>query len=91
MKARSTWTLEEVLSVLESGGGFTADNCGKCRIKANIRAGGPGWWCPCGHWNLQDWSGNSVIPYDSPDFGPTRELFDAAHSIRTVVKPVMEA
>jgi hypothetical protein len=56
--------------------GFTADTCGKCKKTANLLAGGAGWFCPCGHFNVLPWS-NMQIPHDLPDYGPPRECMRA--------------
>lgn len=62
--------------------GFTAENCGSCKATANVLAGGPGWCCPCGHYNVQSWS-NSQIPHTQPKYGPPQQvILDGIKSVK---------
>ncbi len=51
--------------------GFTATRCHHCKKTANVLGGGPGYICPCGHFNGMSIHGFN-IPYVSPDYGPSR-------------------
>lgn len=51
--------------------GFTAGTCSECYATVNVLAGGPGWFCECGHYNCQGWH-DHFIPYQTPDYGPTQ-------------------
>lgn len=50
--------------------GWGAESCGSCRKTANVLAGGPGWFCPCGQYNVQSWS-HRQFPHEAPDYGPS--------------------
>jgi hypothetical protein len=61
--------------------GFTAESCGSCKATANVLAGGPGWFCPCGHFNVQSWSGFQ-IPHRAPTYGPGQaKILEAYHDV----------
>jgi hypothetical protein len=58
--------------------GFEGDTCsghiashksGRCHLRANVPAGGPGWHCICGHYNIQSWNFHQK-PHEHPDLGP---------------------
>ena len=68
--AQQTWTYSN---------GFSGESCGSCKATANVLAGGPGWFCGCGHYNVQSWS-HHQIPHDSPDYGPTQAVIAEGHS-----------
>lgn len=59
--------------------GFVGETCGNCRKTANVLAGGPGWICPCGHYNAQLLCGGPM-PHEIPDYGPTAETIRKGHS-----------
>jgi hypothetical protein len=61
---------KRIRAIRDAGQGFTATTCGNCEATANVPTGLPGWWCPCGHWNVCDWSGNHQKPHKSPTYGP---------------------
>lgn len=50
---------------------FTAAHCRQCKADVNIVTGNRGWFCPCGAYNTQVWSGNAIFPFDEPKYGPT--------------------
>jgi len=56
--------------------GFTAAKCSKCKSTANVKIF-HGWICMCGHYNalLLDYH---QIPYDNPDYGPTKKRIQEA-------------
>ncbi len=49
--------------------GFNGESCGQCKATANVMGGGAGWFCPCGHYNTQCWSGG-MFPHPIADYGP---------------------
>lgn len=50
---------------------WTAWACGECHATLNVLSG-PGFFCPrCKHFNILPWS-NHIIPFDRPDYGPSR-------------------
>ena len=51
--------------------GFTAETCSDCGARVNVLAHAPGWFCPCGHFNLQSWS-YSQVPWALPKYGPSK-------------------
>jgi hypothetical protein len=68
--------------------GFEGDTCsgralyrksGKCGLTANVLAGGPGWFCVCGHYNMQSWSSHQMTHTD-PDMGPDRVTLRQAYA-----------
>lgn len=59
--------------------GFSGETCGGCRAEANVIAGGPGWFCCCGHYNLQSLHCQQM-PYTQPKYGPTRDFLTRAIS-----------
>ena len=64
--------------------GFSGKACGKCNITINILRGGAGWFCPqCEGFNVQCFSGGPM-PWDYPDFGPTRRTIYAGHELATL-------
>lgn len=71
-RAPSTYTPAEITEMCDTWhgfNGFSGETCGKCHRTANVFAFGPGWFCGCGHYNIQSWS-HAKIPHDQPDFGP---------------------
>lgn len=57
--------------------GFSGESCGDaCKATANVLAGA-GWFCPCGHYNVQSWN-HHQIPHEEPTYGPTRGTICAA-------------
>ncbi len=58
--------------------GFTAATCGNCHKTANVLAGSPGWFCPCGAFNVLPLHGVQ-IPHQSPDYGPSRDTISEGH------------
>lgn len=56
--------------------GFTAAQCGLCHKTANVLAGGTGYHCRCGFYNIQAW-GHQVTPHDYPDYGPEGSVIAA--------------
>jgi hypothetical protein len=63
--------------------GFGGERCGGCYAEANVLADGPGWFCPCGHWNMQ--CRNHQRPHEEPTFGPMACTIKRAHRIVTSV------
>ena len=80
-----TWTIEAMQMLMIRWNNksywrhpFTADTCGTCKAEVNIATGNAGWFCECGAYNVQDWSGNVVHPFDEPKYGPaTAQLREA--------------
>ena len=68
-----SYTAPEIREMLRwaNFNGFTADSCGKCRKTVNVLAGGPGFFCACGHYNIQSWH-CFQIPHERPDYGPAQ-------------------
>lgn len=61
--------------------GFTGDTCGMCKSRCNVLDGSPGWMCPnCGCFNALHYPAHGLIPFDTPDYGPTRALITEAYS-----------
>ena len=56
--------------------GFVGDECGACKATVNVPHG-PGWFCPCGHYNILPYS-NRRMTFEAPTHGPTREAIQAA-------------
>lgn len=52
--------------------GFTAGSCGKCKKTANFPAGGVGFVCTCGHFNI-GLIFDMFIPHEIPDLGPSAQ------------------
>ena len=50
--------------------GFSAETCGHCKATANVLSDNAGWFCVCGHYNLQNWS-HHQRPHKQPDYGPS--------------------
>lgn len=84
MSKTGEWTHEQLVNFHEvpnyepwdngSGGFrfvFTGDTCGNCKHEANVPHG-PGWFCPCGHYNLLSF-GNLQKTFEHPQYGPTRD------------------
>ena len=65
------YTVDEIRDKF-AGRGFTAETCGSCKATANVLAGNPGWFCPCGHFNTQSWN-HHQIPHDEPTYGPPHD------------------
>lgn len=57
--------------------GFSGEQCSQCKKTANVPAGGPGWFCDEGHYNVQSWSFHQ-IPHEAPALGPTRQQIQDA-------------
>jgi len=74
-------TEEEIIEACGRPGfnGYTAEACGKCRKKANVLNGGHGWFCTCGHFNMQSFHGAN-IPHKDPDLGPSHDFLLAAYA-----------
>jgi len=63
--------------------GFTGDSCGACKKTVNILDGIPGWMCPnCGSYNAMPFHGSGRIPFESPDYGPSREHIQEAYRLK---------
>lgn len=60
--------------------GWTGERCGRCGSTANVLAGGPGWICPCGHYNVQCWHG-AFLPHDDPTYGPPSFFITHGHDL----------
>lgn len=69
VEARTTWAMFN---------GFSGESCGRCLAEANVLAGGPGWFCGCGHYNVQSWSCHQ-IPHEHPDHGPSQATIGKAY------------
>lgn len=67
------WTHERLAGF---SGSFTAATCGGCQKTANVVTSS-GWFCACGHFNVELWSGDFIMPHERPDIGPTRAAIDA--------------
>ena len=68
------WTEEKITEAADTWfmfNGFSAETCSDCKRKVNVPAGGPGWFCCCGGYNCQSFSGYQM-PYEKPDLGPTQ-------------------
>ncbi len=77
------YSAEQIASMCSNGGmhsGFTAESCGHCKAKANVFAHNAGWFCACGDYNCQSWSG-SCIPHEHPDHGPSLAVIRAGHAM----------
>ena len=61
--------------------GFTSGSCGKCKKTANFPAGGRGFICTCGHFNIGMISG-VFIPHEMPDLGPSRQTIKDAYKYK---------
>ncbi len=73
----------QIASMCSNGGiynGFTAESCGHCKAKANVFAHNAGWFCTCGHYNVQSWN-HSCIPHEQPDLGPSQATLREGHEI----------
>ncbi len=68
-EARDTWNCFP---------GFTADSCHNCLADVNVLAGGGGWFCNCGDFNMQCTS-DHTIPHQHPDYGPSLATIRASH------------
>jgi hypothetical protein len=53
--------------------GFTAERC-TCGKTANVLGRGPGWFCVCGEFNIQD-TQMMDMPHDHPHLGPDKHVF----------------
>lgn len=77
------WTPEKIAEAICTWNcwpGFSGETCGLCKIKANVLAGGPGWICICGHYNVQAWHGHSM-PHNCPSLGPAQHILNAAGNL----------
>ena len=58
--------------------GFSGETCGACHRTANVLAFGPGWFCECGHYNMQALH-SANMPHEKPDFGPALSVIQEGH------------
>ena len=80
-----TYTSEEITEMCETWvnyNGFTGETCGKCHRTANVFAYSPGWFCDCGHYNIQSWS-YAQMPHENPDMGTPRDVIVLGHKTST--------
>ena len=70
-EARLTWAIYD---------GWSGEQCGRCSSIANIVAFGPGWFCPCAHYNVQSWS-HANPPHVDPTYGPSRTAILTGHRL----------
>ncbi len=78
-KADFDFTEEKVIDACTTWvnfSGFTGEQCGKCKKKANVLVSRFDWTCVCGHRNLQ----KRHHPHESPDLGPTQAFLRAAYA-----------
>ncbi len=83
------WSIEEMANYYAFGNGsfcFSGETCDKCKITANVPAGGPGWMCICGAFNAQSWN-NRWMPHSSPIKGPTAEQIAEAVKLAETLNP----
>lgn len=72
----SIYTSEEITEMADTWAnfsGFSGETCGNCRKTANVFALGAGWFCDCGHYNVQSYS-HSNRPWKNPDMGTPRDV-----------------
>jgi hypothetical protein len=58
--------------------GFTGEVCGKCKKTANVFALGAGWFCDCGHYNVQSFFSSQGL-YGNPDMGTPANVILEGH------------
>ena len=56
---------------------YSGETCGMCNRKANVLFPGAGWFCPCGHYNVQSFSHHQPA-HVKPDIGPSRRKIELA-------------
>lgn len=86
----TTTAIAEAVLTWANFNGFTGEQCSVCKATANVLAGGPGWHCPCGHYNLQSWHCH-MIPHEAPLYGPRQDLIHRGIQMARCAKRVAEA
>lgn len=91
--SHKVYTAEEITEMCDTWAnyqGHTGDSCGACGRTANVLAGGSGWFCVCGHYNVQSWLQYNVV-YDFPDMGTPKNVLIAGHCKSVKWKKILES
>lgn len=86
------YTAEEITEMCDTWvnyQGHTGESCGTCHKTANVFSGGAGWFCECGHYNVQSFS-NSNTPHENPDIGTPSSILKEGHGNSTKWKKLMQ-
>jgi hypothetical protein len=80
------YTVSEITEMADTWAnynGFTGETCGVCEKTANVLAGGAGWFCDCGHYNVQSLSDFGVL-HEQPDMGTLGSVIVEGHKLARV-------
>ena len=75
------YTADEITEMCDTWvifNGFSGEICSKCRKTANTFAYSSGWFCDCGHYNIQSFY-NFQISYENPDMGTPNSIIDSGY------------
>lgn len=79
--SHKVYTAEEITEMCDTWAnyqGHTGESCGSCHKTANVFSGGAGWFCICGHYNVQSFS-HSNIPHENPNMGTPFAVLREGH------------
>lgn len=67
---------------------WSGERCGdRCGATANVLIG-PGWFCPCGHYNCMSWN-HHIMPHTNPTYGPTSNKLRLGYKVADLKKNAM--